>query len=119
MDAAADALDVFGEGGFAIHSDAPVTPMAPLFTAWVAVNRLTQSGVTLGEAQKIGVASALRAITLGAAHVLKLDHEVGSLAAGRRADFCVLEDDPMAVDPSALKDIPIRATVLGGAVTEA
>jgi predicted amidohydrolase YtcJ len=119
MDAAADALEVFGEGGFAIHSDAPVTPMAPLFTAWVAVNRLTQSGATLGAAQRIGVASALRAITEGAAQVLKLDHEVGTIATGRRADFCVLEEDPTAVDPRELKDVPIRATVLGGVETEA
>jgi predicted amidohydrolase YtcJ len=118
MDAAADALAVFGEGCFAIHSDAPVTPMAPLFTAWVAVNRVTQAGVTLGESQKLSVESALRAITLGAAHVLKLDHEIGSIACGRRADFCVLDDDPLAVDPAELKDVPVRTTVLGGVVTE-
>ena len=32
---------------FAIHSDAPVTPLGPLFTAWCAVNRLTASGKVL------------------------------------------------------------------------
>ena len=50
---------------FAIHCDAPVTPIGPLFTAWCAVNRLTASGRTLGETEKISVADALRAITLG------------------------------------------------------
>jgi predicted amidohydrolase YtcJ len=91
--------------------------MAPLVTAWAAVNRLTQSGETLGETQKISAATALRAITLGAAHVLKLDNEIGSIAAGRRADFCILDDDPLAVPPENLRDIPLRATVLGGAPT--
>lgn len=118
MDACADALDVF-DGDFAIHSDAPVTPMAPLFTAWCAVNRLTAEGKQLGEAQRISVAAALRCITMGAAHVLKLDDELGSIATGKRADFCILDDDPLGVEPEALKDVGVAATVLGGRPTEA
>ena len=54
MDACKDVLEIF-DGFFAIHSDAPVTPMAPLFTAWCAVNRKTQSGRDLGNSQKISV----------------------------------------------------------------
>ena len=46
---------------FAIHCDAPVTPIGPLFTAWCAVNRLTASGRVLGERERIPVADALRA----------------------------------------------------------
>jgi len=116
MDACADALEIFG-GDFAIHSDAPVTPMGPLFTAWCAVNRLTESGRRLGEAQRISVADALRCITLGAAYVLKMDGEIGSIQTGKRADFCLLDDDPLAVPPEALKDIPVAGTVLGGQPT--
>src|SRR5690625_1609379 len=37
----------------AIHSDAPVTPMGPLFTAWCAVNRVTASGLLLGEYEQL------------------------------------------------------------------
>ena len=33
---------------FAIHSDAPITPIGPLFSAWCAVNRQTASGRILG-----------------------------------------------------------------------
>lgn len=103
----------------AIHSDAPITPLAPLFTAWCAVNRRTASGALLGEHQRITVADALHAITLGAAHSLKLDGEIGSIAAGKRADFAVLEEDPTQVDPLALKDLPVWGTVQGGRVFQA
>jgi len=101
---------------FAIHSDAPVTPLGPLFTAWCAVNRQTAGGRVLGLTERIPVAAALRAITLGAAYTLKLDHEIGSITVGKRADFAVLEEDPLAVDPMYLKDIPIWGTVLGGRI---
>ncbi|RYF83220.1 MAG: amidohydrolase [Comamonadaceae bacterium] len=100
----------------AIHSDAPVTPLGPLFTAWCAVNRITPKGRVLGENEKITVAQALRAITLGAAWTLKLDHEIGSIECGKRADFCVLEDDPLAMDPATLKDARVWGTVLSGRV---
>ena len=100
----------------AIHSDAPITPLGPLFTAWCAVNRLTSSGKKLGDAECISVADALYAITMGAAFTLSMDHLIGSIDIGKYADFCVLGDDPTAVPPEALKDVPVRGTVIGGRV---
>ena len=100
----------------AIHSDAPVTPMGPLFTAWCAVNRRTASGAVLGTREVLTVAQALRAITLGAAYTLRMDHLVGSLEVGKYADMVVLDEDPTRCAPAALKDVPVRATVLGGEV---
>ena len=114
MDACRTALD---EGvSMTIHSDAPVTPLAPLYTAWVAVNRLTMSGRCLGPEQRISVAEALHAITLGAAYTLKLDHEIGSIETGKKADFAILGDDPTTVDGMALKDIAVHGVVSGGRV---
>lgn len=100
----------------AIHSDAPVTPLGPLFTAWCAVMRRSASGVQLGEQEKLTVPQALEAITLGAAYTLRLDHLVGSLEIGKLADITVLEEDPLACEPNHLKDIRVKATVLGGEV---
>jgi len=99
---------------FAIHSDAPVTPLGPLFTAWCAVNRRSASGRLLGAQQRIGVGDALRAITLGAAWTLKLDGEIGSIETGKRADFAVLEADPIEVAPEALKDVGVWGVVADG-----
>jgi predicted amidohydrolase YtcJ len=75
------------------------------------------SGTVLGEAQKITVLEALHAITLGAAQTLKMDAEIGSISIGKRADFAVLGQDPTAVAPEALKDVPVLGTVLSGHVT--
>lgn len=101
---------------FAIHSDAPVTPMGPLFTAWCAVNRMTSGGRLLGTYERIGVLDALRAVTLGAAYTLKLDGEVGSIETGKRADFAVLNDDPLTVAPEALRDVGVWGVVQGGRI---
>ena len=74
------------------------------------------SGRTMGAAQCITLAEALYAVTLGAAFTLKMDHEIGSIETGKRADFAILGDDPTAVDPVALKDVPVLGTVLDGRV---
>lgn len=100
----------------AIHSDAPITPLGPLFTAWCAVNRITASGRVQGEGEKISVADALYAITLGAAYTLKLDAEVGSIEVGKQADFAVLEDDPTEVGADRLKDVRVWGTVQAGRI---
>jgi len=112
MDACATALA--HKVPMAIHSDAPITPLAPIFTAWCAVNRRTSSGQQLGEAECISVPDALYAITMGAAYTLSMDHLVGSIEVGKFADFCVLGEDPLAVAPEKLKDVPVLGTVIGG-----
>lgn len=104
---------------YAIHSDAPVTPLGPLFTAWCAVNRITSSGRVLGPEERLTVPQALRAVTLGAAYTLKLDGVVGSIETGKFADFAVLDEDPLEVDPAHLKDVGVWGTVSGGRAFEA
>ncbi len=104
---------------FALHSDynLVVAPMHPLTAAWIAVNRLGADNETVvGPGERISVERALRAITVDAAFVLRKDDVLGSIEAGKFADFTILDDDPFEVDPFKLKDIPIRGTVLGGEV---
>ena len=112
MDAAATAL---GEGvAISLHSDHPVTPVGPLFTMWCAVNRLTRSGHVLGTAERITPLQALSAVTLGSAYLLKRDEDLGSIEVGKYADFTVLKQNPLSVDPLVIKDIEIVATVVAG-----
>jgi len=99
---------------FSLHSDAPITPLNPLFTAWCAAARQSATGRVLGEDERLPLEDALHAVTLGAAYTLRLDHLVGSIEAGKLADFAVLEDDPAALGAARLKDVRVWGTVLGG-----
>ncbi len=102
---------------YSFHSDASVTPLGSLHTMWCAVNRVTASGDVLGPDERIPVDRALRAVTVDAAHQLRMDHEIGSIEAGKLADFVALGDDPATVDPMAIKNIDVVGTVLGGRPT--
>lgn len=102
-----------------IHSDAPVTPLGPLFTAGAAASRLTASGRVQGTEQRISVAQALYAVTMGAAITMKMDDRIGSIEVGKRADFAVLEDDPTEATPETLKDVRVWGTVQGGRIFDA
>jgi len=97
-----------------LHSDLPMGPVAPLLAAQAMATRRTRGGVLMGEHERISLQCALRAVTIEAAHQLRLDHEIGSLASGKLADMTVLEADPFEVGPDALGDIGIAATVVGG-----
>lgn len=100
---------------FSFHTDASVTPLGCLHSMWCAVNRLTPKGRVLGESQKVSAEEALRAVTLGSAYLLGLDEEMGSIQPGKWADFTVLAESPLDVDPLKIKDIAVWGTVLAGA----
>lgn len=112
MNAAATALRLGVP--ISLHSDTPVTPLGPLHSVKHAVTRLTVSGRVMGEHERIGVQEALEAVTVGGAYLLKMDHEVGSLEAGKFADLAVLAEDPLAVAPEEIGDIHVLGTVVGG-----
>ena len=99
---------------FAVHSDFPMAPAKPLNNAWVAANRLTESGALMGPDERASLDAAIRAFTTNAAYVLGLEDEIGSLRWGKRADFTILETDPYTVGIESLRDIPIWGTVFEG-----
>jgi predicted amidohydrolase YtcJ len=100
---------------WSFHNDPPGAPQLPWIGAWTAVHRRTmETGTVLGPPHRVTVADTLRAMTIEAAYQLHLNHEIGSIEFGKRADFCVLEADPLEIDPMELKDIPVWGTVFGG-----
>jgi len=100
----------------AAHSDTPVSPVDPLLTLWCAANRVTAAGRVLGPRERVSAYDALRMMTFNAAYLLHRDHEIGSIRVGKRADFAVLAEDPLAIDPMGLRDIEVRGTIVGGRV---
>ena len=98
----------------AFHSDYTMAPALPFNSVHVAVNRRTMSGHKMCPQECLSVEQALRAITIDAAYILGMEHEIGSIRSGKKADFTVLEISPFDVDHSELKDIQILGTVFEG-----
>lgn len=99
---------------YSFHSDLPMAPSSPLYLAWCGINRITNEGNVAGPDQRIDVEMGLRAITIEAAYSWRREDTLGSIAPGKIANFTVLEQDPYAVAPQRLKDIPIWGTVFEG-----
>lgn len=101
---------------FALHSDSPMAPLSPLTLAWNATNRVTIGGGETGAAEKISLEAALRAITVDAAWIVGWENEIGSIRAGKRADFAVLDSDPYEAGIAGLNKIKVWGTVFEGEV---
>src|SRR5690606_19007103 len=99
---------------FTIHHDSPVTPPDLLTGAYAAVNRTTRSGRILGADQRISVLDALKAITVNAAYQYQEEDLKGSLKVGKVADLVILDENPMTIEPSKLRDIKVLETIKEG-----
>ncbi len=96
---------------FSVHSDCPVTPLNPLRTLYTAQHRLTQGGSVLGDDQRILARQALRTYTDWAAYLGFREGFVGSLNAGRWADFVVVDNSPLD-NPESVPQV--LSTWIGG-----
>lgn len=97
-----------------VHSDVPMGPLAPLLAASTMATRRTSTGREMGIGEALTPLQALRTITIDAAFQMRLDHRIGSLAAGKDADLVALDADPLDLDPTAWPDIAILGTVSRG-----
>ena len=100
------------------HCDFSVSPIAPLnYVATAAARTMADGGEVLNATERVTVAQALRGSTVDAAWMCHADDLVGSLAAGKAADFVLLGDDPLAhePDPDGVREIPLLATYSDGA----
>lgn len=100
-----------------LSSDAPVVSPDWRRSISDAVLRQLDSGEVSGPHQRITVEQGLRAYTATAAWLDRADSWKGTLEAGKVADLCVLQADPLTVDPRHLPDVEVTMTVLGGRVT--
>ena len=102
----------------AFGSDAPVEPPNPFEGLHAAVTRRGADGEPDAAGwypeQRLTLAEAWRAFTLGPAYAAGVENECAILAAGRWADLVVLDEDPFAVPAEALRHIAPRATMVGG-----
>jgi predicted amidohydrolase YtcJ len=102
------------------HCDFSVSPIGPLnYIATAAARTMADGAEVLNAAERVTVAQALKGSTIDAAWMCHADNLVGSLAAGKAADFVLLGADPLSheADPDAVRDIAVLATYLDGAQT--
>lgn len=98
----------------ALHSDAPLAPPQPLRAAGAHITRATLEGAAYQVANALTPYDALESITLDAARVLGLQDELGSIAPGKRADFTILDVNPLDVPGSDWPQIGVWGVVLNG-----
>lgn len=97
------------------HNDGSVSPPIPVVNIATAVNRRTRDGGVHCPDQAISLDEAWRAQTIDAASTLRREHLVGSIAAGKLADFVELTVDPWTIDPQTLIDaVKVTGTWLSG-----
>jgi hypothetical protein len=100
----------------AANGDWPVATGDPLVGLRTATTRETVTGEVVGPDQRVDVEAALRLYGPGAAHLEFAEDEKGTLTPGKLGDVVVLSADPRTVEPSALTDLDVAYTVVGGDV---
>ncbi len=92
-----------------MSSDCPVEKLDAFETLWAAVGRHPWSSDETLTAEE-----AIRAYCLGSAYAAHMEDRLGSLEAGKLADFVVLSDDPTRLDAQAIKRLKAERVFVGG-----
>jgi len=101
----------------ALGSDFPVEQVDPRLGLHAAVTRQDHDGLPAAgwkPDQRLTAAEALRGFTADAAWAGRDEQQVGRLLPGMRADFVVLDRDPLEVPPAGLADLQVRSTWVDG-----
>jgi hypothetical protein len=99
---------------FTSHHDAPVAFPDTMRVLSATVNRVTRSNQVIGPEHRIDPLTALKAMTLWAACQHFEEETMGSIAVGKLADFAILSDNPLTIDPLKIADIKVVETIKKG-----
>ncbi len=98
-------------------SDFPVELPNPFFGLYAAVTRKDRQGMPAGgwyPEEAMTRAEALHSFTLAAAFAAHQEDRLGSLEAGKWADFIIVDRDFFAIPASEIDDIRVLETWVGG-----
>jgi predicted amidohydrolase YtcJ len=95
-------------------SDHPAGTFSPAEIMWTAVARRHLTGVSIEPEEAVTAAEALRAFTIHAAQASGRDSEEGSLEKGKRANFLVLDRDPLTCTTDDLRRLQVDRTYVDG-----
>ncbi|MBM4338270.1 MAG: amidohydrolase [Deltaproteobacteria bacterium] len=101
-------------------SDAPVTyPNWRMGVQAAVLREGLISGKVSGPEECIAVEEAIRTYTINGAWQDHMEDVKGSIEVGKLADFCVIGDDILTVDPHKIGEIPVLMTIVGGKIVYA
>lgn len=89
-------------------------PTDPRVGIYAAVTRKGIDGKVYGPGEKVPLKDAVRMYTLEPAYLNFVEKERGSIEVGKVADFVVLGQDILTIDPERIKQIPIDMTIVAG-----
>jgi predicted amidohydrolase YtcJ len=101
----------------AFGTDWTVAPLDPMLSIYAAVTRRTLDGKNPNgwiPEQKISVAEAVRAYTIGSAYAEFQEGSKGTLAPGRLADIVLLSEDIFTIDPREIEKVKVVLTIMDG-----
>jgi len=99
---------------FSLHNDSPMYPPNPFRAMQTAITRKTLNGRTLGADLAITIEEAIKAVTIYAAWQLFAEDKIGSLEVGKKADFIIIDKNPLNISPDLLTEIDIEAVFIDG-----
>ena len=99
---------------YTFHQDTPVLSPNMIETVWCAVNRISKQGTVIGEQEKISVLDAFKGITINAAFQYGEERKKGSIKVGKRADFVILDRNPLKTPELELNQIQVLETIKDG-----
>ncbi|GGO70223.1 amidohydrolase family protein [Bowmanella pacifica] len=99
---------------FTEHHDAPVALPSAIMIIHTTVNQTSRSGDVIGEEQRVTPYIALKAVTEWAAWQYFEEDSKGSLVKGKLADFVILDNNPLTVNPQSIMDIKVLQTIKEG-----
>ncbi|MBT1063515.1 amidohydrolase [Bowmanella sp. Y26] len=99
---------------FTEHHDAPVALPSAIMIIHTTVNRTSRSGDVIGADQRVTPYIALKAVTEWAAWQYFEEDSKGSLVKGKLADFVILDNNPLTVNPQSIMDIKVLQTIKEG-----
>jgi predicted amidohydrolase YtcJ len=102
--------------GIFVALGADIMPTDPLLGIYSAVTRRGMSGATYGLNERISVPEAVTGYTRNGAYLTFEEHLKGTLEPGKLADFVVLSDDLLTIDPDRILEVRVDVTVLGGRI---
>jgi len=103
----------------ALGTDWNVAPLNPMLTLYAAVTRATLDGKNPQgwfPEQKLKVAEAVEAYTMGSAYAEFQEKEKGSITPGKLADMVLLSADVFTIAPTTIRDVTVLKTIVGGRI---